>query len=64
MEQGINQRKTNIEIISLIHDIHKILYRIQVKDTLKEKIKSEVKWINAPKCPGDSMASAIEFVLS
>ena len=46
MEQGINHIKTNIDIISLIHNINKTLYSIQLKDTLKEKNKSEVKWTN------------------
>ena len=45
MEQGIDQRKTNIDIIKLKHNIHKTLYTTGLKDTLQEKIKSEVKWI-------------------
>ena len=46
MEQGIDQRKTNIDIISMKHNITKTLYRAQLKDTLQVKLKSEVKWTN------------------
>ena len=44
MEQGIEQRKTNIDIISMIYNVNNTLYNTQSKDTLKEKINSEVKW--------------------
>ena len=40
MEQGIDRRKTNIDILSMIHNINKTL------DTTQEKLKSEVKWTN------------------
>ena len=40
MEQGIDRRKTNIDIIN------KTLYSAQLKDTSQERLKSEVKWTN------------------
>ena len=46
MEQGIDQRKTNIDIISMKHNTNKTLYSAQLKDTSQEKLKSEVKWTN------------------
>ena len=46
MEQGVDQRKTNIDILSMKHNINKTLYSAQLKDTLQEKLKSEVKWTN------------------
>ena len=42
MEQGIDQRKTNIDIISMKHNINKTLYSAQLKDTLQEKLIPEV----------------------
>ena len=42
MEQGIDQRKTNIDIIPMKHTINKTLYRAQLKDTSQEKLNSEV----------------------
>ena len=44
MEQGIDQRQTNIDIISLKHNINKTLYSTQLKETSQERLKSEVKW--------------------
>ena len=46
MEQGIDRRKTNIDIISIKHNINKTLYSAQLKDTSQERLKSEVKWTN------------------
>ena len=46
MEQGIDRRKINIDIISMKHNINKTLYSAQLKDTSQEKLKSEVKWTN------------------
>ena len=46
MEQGMDWRKTNIDIISMKHNINKTLYSAQFKDTSQEKLKSEVKWTN------------------
>ena len=46
MEQGIDRRKTNIDIISMKHNINKTLNSTQLKDTSQEKLKSEVKWTN------------------
>ena len=46
MEQGIDRRKTNIDIISMKHNINKTLYSAQLKDTSQERLKSEVKWTN------------------
>ena len=43
MEKGIDQRKTNIEIISLKHNVNKTLYNTLLKYPLDEKLKSEVK---------------------
>ena len=44
MEQGIDQRQTNIDIILLKHNINKTLYSTQLKETSQERLKSEVKW--------------------
>ena len=44
VEQGIDQRQTNIVIISLKHNINKTLYSTQLKVTSQERLKSEVKW--------------------
>ena len=44
VEQGIDQRQTNIDIISLKHNINKTLYSTQLKETSQERLKSEVKW--------------------
>ena len=44
VEQGIHQRQTNIDIISLKHNIHKTIYSTQLKDTSQERLKSDVKW--------------------
>ena len=46
MEQGIDQRKTNIDIILLKHNVNETLFNTQFKYTLREKLKSEVKWTN------------------
>ena len=46
MEQRIDKIKTNIDIISLKHNVNKILYSKQLKDTSQEKLKSEIKWTN------------------
>ena len=46
MEQGIDRRKTNIDIISMKHNSNKTLYSAQLKDTSQERLKSEVKWTN------------------
>ena len=46
LEQGIDWRKTNIDLISMKHNINKTLYSAQLKDTSQEKSKSEVKWTN------------------
>ena len=46
MEQGIDRRKTNIDIISMKHNINQTLYSAQLKDTSQERLKSEVKWTN------------------
>ena len=43
MEQGIEQRKTNIDIISMKHNINETLYSAKSKATSLEKLKSEVK---------------------
>ena len=43
MEQGLYQRKRNIDIISLKHNI-KTLCSTQLKYTIHVIIKSEVKW--------------------
>ena len=43
MEQGIDQRKTNKDIISLKYNINKTIYSTQLKDTIQERLKSEVK---------------------
>ena len=46
MEQGIEQRKTNIFIVSIIYNVKYTLYNTQLKDTLTETLNSEVKWKN------------------
>ena len=46
MEQGKDQRKRNIDIISMKHNLNKTLYSAQLNDTSHEKLKSEVKWTN------------------
>ena len=43
MEQGIDQRKTNKDIISLKYNINKTIYSTQLKDAIQERLKSEVK---------------------
>ena len=42
MEQRIDRRKTNIDIIAMKHNINKTFYSAQLKDTSQEKLKSEV----------------------
>ena len=44
VKQGKYQRKTNKDIIKLKHNINKTVYSTHLKDTLQEKLKSEVKW--------------------
>ena len=46
MEQGIDQRKINIDIISMKHNTNKTLNSAQLKDTSQKKLKTEVKWTN------------------
>ena len=41
----MDQRQTNIDIISLKHIIYKILYSTQLKETSQERLKSELKWM-------------------
>ena len=44
MEQGIDQRQTNTDSISLKHNFNKALYSSQLKEPSQERLKSEVKW--------------------
>ena len=45
MEQGIDQRKTNIDIILMKQNVNNTLYSAQLKDTSQEELWSSVaRW--------------------